>query len=112
MRKKSRKKRAVIHALMIYLMINGLVYGLLKVYLNSHNAVSREQWKMASVSKNGQAAEITVLDNSFTLDLSAAEEGIPAVCIYTVMTDKAKLAARFIMHFGQAVQRELQMDLL
>lgn len=106
--KKSKTKRAVILAVCIYIMINGLVYGLLKAYLNSHNAVSREQWKMASVTKKGQAAEITVLDSSFTIDLSNAAEGASAVCIYTVLPDKVRAAARIIMHCGKIFQQELQ----
>ncbi len=106
--KKSKTKRAVILAVFIYIMINGLVYGLLKAYLNSHNAVSREQWKMASVTKKGHAAEITVLDSSFTIDLSNAVEGASAVCIYTVLPDKVRAAARVIMHCGRFVQQELQ----
>ncbi len=112
MKRKSTLKRTVILALCIYVMINGLVYGLLKAYLNSHNAASREQWKMASASKNGQAAEITVLDSSFTIDLSAAGEGASAVCIYSLLPDKAKAAARLIMHCGRIFYQEIQQDFL
>lgn len=62
---KKAKKRAASLAILLYLLLNGLGLGLLKVYVTCHNTMNHEQLVMAR------------LESERTLTLAGAEVPLP-----------------------------------
>lgn len=67
MKKQMKLKRASILAIIIYIMINSFVWGLMKVYINSYNAVNREKLVMAQISDKPDGRKIEIMGQSFVL---------------------------------------------
>ena len=67
MNNKRKIKRASILAVIIYIMINGFVWGLMKAYINSYNSINRDKLVMAQITDKPDGKEIKILGGSFII---------------------------------------------
>ena len=101
--KKRRKviKRATIFTIGIYIILNGFICGMLKAYLKSHNAVSKDQLVAAVYTENDNKADLKILDKNFVLDKGIVKDTKICMAAYTLMPDRTKAALEIILHMDR-----------
>lgn len=66
---KRKKKKAVVRAIFLYLLLTTGIYMFITSYSNSHNRLTTEKISPASMTFNGAKAKVNVLESSFTVDM-------------------------------------------
>lgn len=84
MNNKRKIKRASILAVIIYIMINGFVWGLMKAYINSYNSINRDKLVMAQITDKPDGKEIKILGGSFIIP----ENNSDTQAVYTANMSK------------------------
>ena len=95
---KRRKAKAPILAIAIYLLLNGLVWGCMKVYTKSYNTMNREQITMLNIQFNKETSvEISILNNKFSIDFSGLKDNNTIYfATYICSSEKLKTIVRAI----------------
>lgn len=101
-----KTKRASILAVCIYIMVNSFVWGLMKAYINSYNAVNHEQLVMAQISDSSDGKEISIMGNSFYISSETNDKGNTAKTICSLIPVKIRIAAALFMQTGQEIVQE------
>lgn len=101
-----KTKRASILAVFIYIMINSFVWGLMKAYINSYNAVNHEQLVMAQISDSSEGKEISIMGNSFYISSERDERSNTAKTISSLIPVKIRIAEELFMQTGQEIVQE------
>lgn len=88
-----RKAKAPILAIAIYILLNGLVWGCMKVYTKSYNTMNKEQITMLNIQFNeGTGAEISILNNKLSIDFSGLKDN-DTIYFVTYVSSPEKLKA-------------------
>lgn len=103
-----RLKRAIILLIVIYLLINGLAWGLMKAYINSYNAVNNEKLVMAEISNSQEGMEISVMGNSICIPDKKNKADQKRSALNAVIPLKIRAAYDIFKQTGQLVVQELQ----
>lgn len=92
------KMKTPILAISVYLLLNGLIWGCMKVYTKSHNTMNKEQITMLDIQFNeGISAEVSVLNNKYRIDLSVLKENDSIIfTTYILTSEKIKAIIRLI----------------
>lgn len=95
---KKRKVKTPILIIAVYLLLNGLVWGCMKVYTKSYNTMNREQIKMLDIQMSERTgAELSVLNSRFNLDLSdIGNNNIILFSLYISTPEKVKTIIRIV----------------
>lgn len=102
-----KTKRAAILAVSIYIMINSFVWGLMKAYINSYNAVNHEQLAMAQISDSSDGKEISIMGKSFYISSETKETSSTARTISSLIPARIRLAAVLFMQTAQEIVQEV-----
>lgn len=104
----SRKlKRVSILAVIIYIMINSFVWGLMKAYINSHNAISNEKLVMAQITDSPNGKKISVMGNSFYISSEKKEDNRLKNTLESFIPAKIKAASEIFKRTGRDIVREV-----
>lgn len=103
-----RLKRAIMLSIIIYLLINGLAWGLMKAYINSYNAVNNEKLVMAKISDSREGVEISVMGNSICIPDKKNKADQKRSALNAVIPLKIRAAYDIFRQTGQIVVQELQ----
>ena len=106
MNNKTKIKRASILAFIIYIMINGFVWGLMKAYINSYNSINRDKLVMAQITDKPDGKEIKILGGSFIIPENNSDTQAVYTAAWSLMPDKIKAAAKLFMRIGQDTVQE------
>lgn len=98
-----KRKRAAILAITAYAVINGLVWGLMKAYVSSYNALSREKLVMADISECSGGREITVMGNSFVIKTEKKDGRIAKA----VLPVKVRAVSGIFAKISQKIVRDI-----
>lgn len=99
-------KRASILAVCIYIMINSFVWGLMKAYINSYNAVNHEKLVMAQICESPDGKEISIMGNRFHIPSEAGESSSISKALSSLISVKIRTAAAIFMQTGQEIVQE------
>ncbi len=103
----SRKiKRVSILAVIAYVMINSFVWGLMKAYVNSYNAVNHEQLAMVSISDKPAGKEINVMGIKINAPQQNMRDEKISCALKTLVPLKIRAAAIIFMQTGQEIVQE------
>lgn len=64
-----RKIKLSVCILFVYILLNILAYGLIKVYTTSYNTLNKDKIQMAEISVQKSLISISVTDREVTLDM-------------------------------------------
>lgn len=99
-------KRASILAVIIYIMINSFVWGLMKAYINSYNAVNHEKLVMAQICDSPDGKEISIMGSSFCINSEAEDSSCAQKAVKSLIPVKIRAAAVIFMQTGQEIVQE------
>ncbi len=102
-----KTKRASVLAVCIYIMVNSFVWGLMKAYINSYNAVNHEQLVMAQINDSSDGKEISIMGNSFYISSETTDKSTTAKTIGSLIPVKIRIAAAIFMQTGQEIVQEV-----
>lgn len=97
MHRKKKIRRAFLLALCIYIIINMLIFGLMKAYLNTNNIVSRNKIAMASLSRSAETTEIKILNKKFIINKDREIENITQTFLYILMPYNIRACTEIII---------------
>lgn len=104
----SRKiKRASIIAIIIYVMINSFVWGLMKAYINSHNAISHDKLAMAQVTDSPNGKKISVMGTCFYIPDKREDKSRVDCALQTLIPIKIRTASEIFRQTGQKIAEEI-----
>ncbi len=108
MKSERKTKRAAILAVIMYIMINCLVWGFMKAYVNSYNAVNHEQLVMANISDKSDGKEIEILGNSFLISKIENDKNCKKDAFQSLIPFKFRAVAEIFMQSTQNIVQLLQ----
>jgi hypothetical protein len=92
-----KNKKPLILAIAIYLLLNGLVWGCMKVYTESYNIMNSNKIVMADVKFNNNNAELTVLNKKLVMNTPVLPQDNPVFLgAYLFSSEKTKLLTDII----------------
>ncbi len=94
---KRKQKKSAVKAGFVYILLTTGLWMFIMSYSNSYNKLSAEKITPASITLTESIAEMTVLENSLTLDLSGflPKSKLYSV-LYLIVPDEVKMIASLI----------------
>lgn len=106
---RSKIKRASITIVIIYIMINGFVWGLMKAYINSYNAINSEKLVMAQLTDKSGGKEVKILENRFFLPDKLDKDSNIYFAVRSIMPSRIRAVSEIFQRIGrEAVQISLK----
>ncbi|MCM1225874.1 MAG: hypothetical protein NC320_00410 [Clostridium sp.] len=100
-------KRASILAVIIYVMINLFVWGLMKAYINSHNAVNHDKLVMAEISDDKDGKRVSIMGNSFCVPEKEREKNGVDNALLSLLPSEIKAVSEIFRLSGQEIVQEV-----
>lgn len=100
-------KRASILAVIIYVMINFFVWGLMKAYINSHNAVNHDKLVMAEISDDKNGKRVSIMGNSFCVLEKEHEKNDVDNALLSLLPSEIKAVSGIFKMSGQEIVQEV-----
>lgn len=103
MHRKKKIRRAFLLALCIYIIINMLIFGLMRAYLNTNNIVSRDKIAMATLSQNAEKTEINILGKKFSIYKNHNAKNLAQAFLYILLPYNVRACTEIVIRCENAL---------